>query len=117
MGAFRITTGLQGPEGGDPAWKELRPGVHMRTLFAGGPGEYHVELLHYRPGAYMLRHEHLGDEHIFVLQGSQGDEHGNYGAGSYVYNPAGSFHAVRSEEGCLVLVHRMAPVRFTAKGE
>jgi anti-sigma factor ChrR (cupin superfamily) len=96
------------------AWEVLRPGVDILPLFEGSPGTYKAALLRYRPGASVPVHVHLGDEHIYVLSGSQEDGHGSYGAGSYVFNPAGTRHWVASEEGCTVLIHWRAPVKFVA---
>lgn len=89
-------------------WEVLRPGVRIRELFIGA--DLRIALLSYIPGARVPLHVHTGDEHIFVIQGTQSDEHGEYGAGSYVFNPAGSRHAVYSREGCLVLIQWRAPV-------
>ena len=69
-------------------------------------------LLHYRPGASLPRHEHLGHEWIWVLAGSQCDEHGEYTAGTLVVNTPGSSHAPASPDGCIVLISWEAPVRF-----
>lgn len=91
-------------------WETLREGVRIRELHnAEG---LRVALLSYAPGAHVPRHTHTGDEHIFVLEGSQSDERGEYEAGSYVFNPAGSHHAVFSRGGCLVLIHWRGPVAF-----
>ncbi len=111
---FRVRTLLEGPESGNPAWTELRPGVRIRTLYRGGPGEYHAALLHYLPGTRIDRHEHVDMEHIFILAGTQRDEHGSYGTGTYIHNPAGTSHEVRSDHGCLAYAHWHAPVRFSA---
>lgn len=89
-------------------WEVLRPGVRIRELFMGA--DLRIALLSYIPGARVPLHVHTGDEHIFVIQGSQSDEHGEYGAGSYVFNPAGSRHWVYSREGCLVLIQWRGPV-------
>ncbi len=93
-----------------PQWRVLRPGVRILDLFEGS--SLCIALLSYTPGARVPLHVHTGDEHIFVLQGSQSDEHGDYKAGSYVFNPAGSRHSVHSREGCVVLIQWRAPVAF-----
>ncbi|WP_297360510.1 cupin domain-containing protein [Acidiferrobacter sp.] len=93
-----------------PQWEVLRPGIRIRELFAGP--DLRIALLSYIPGARVPLHIHTGDEHIFVIDGSQGDEHGEYKAGSYVFNPAGSRHSVCSREGCLVLIQWRGPVAF-----
>ncbi len=93
-------------------WGELRPGVFILPLFEGPPGNYKSALLRYFPGSSIPEHIHTGDEHIYILEGSQEDETGSYGEGSYVFNPAGTMHRVWSEEGCLALIHWRAPVQF-----
>lgn len=88
----------------EEGWSPFRPGVSIRWLYRteqAGPG---AALLRYEPGACVPLHEHLGYEHILVLQGSQTDERGHYPCGSLVVNPPGSSHSVRSEDGCVVLI-------------
>jgi anti-sigma factor ChrR (cupin superfamily) len=58
--------------------------------------------------------EHVGYEHIFVLAGSQQDENGVYGSGSFVVNPPGTRHKVSSKSGCIVLAIYEKPVRFVS---
>ncbi len=94
------------------AWERLRKGVQIMPMFEGSPGNYKTALVRYLPGSAVPAHIHLGDEHVYVLSGCQEDEHGSYDAGSYVYNPMGTTHRVWSEEGCLVLIHWRAPIRF-----
>jgi anti-sigma factor ChrR (cupin superfamily) len=93
-------------------WEDMRPGIQIMSLFEGAPGDYKTALMRYRPGASLPAHIHLGDEHVYVLSGCQEDEYGIYEAGGYVYNPIGTAHRVWSEEGCLVLMHWRAPIRY-----
>ncbi len=97
----------------DLAWQTFRPGVEIVPLYGGegdeGPA---AALLRYAPGASVPPHEHGGYEHVYVLAGAQEDERGRYPAGSFVVNPPGSAHAVRSPEGCLALLVWERPVRF-----
>lgn len=104
---------------GDEAtdWESLREGVRIRRLHRHPHTGYEVALLCYEPGARVPRHHHSGDEHVYVLSGSQQDERGRYPAGSYVFNAAGSRHEVFSEDGCLVLIHWLEPVQFCADSE
>jgi anti-sigma factor ChrR (cupin superfamily) len=95
------------------AWKPLRDGVDIHTLYQTGEDGPAAALLRYRPGAEVPRHEHTGFEHVLVLRGAQEDERGRYATGAFVVNPPGSRHAVRSPEGCLVLVVWERPVRFS----
>lgn len=93
-------------------WSSLREGVRFRLLFQDPESGYRVGLIRYEPGASVPLHRHAGDEHLYVLSGSQQDERGLYPAGSYIYNPEGSEHSVSSREGCLVLAHWLKPVQF-----
>ena len=99
----------------EPGWEPLRPGVSIRRLYQAPSGAA-AALLRYQPGASIPRHEHLGYEHVLVLDGAQSDEYGRYTAGTLVVNPPGSSHRVASEEGCVVLIVWEQGVRFTDGG-
>ncbi|MDD2658127.1 MAG: cupin domain-containing protein [Methylococcales bacterium] len=96
-------------------WSILGKGVHFRLLFHEPDTGYRAGLIRYEPGASVPFHRHDGDEHIYILSGSQQDERGLYRAGSYIYNPEGSEHSVSSHDGCLVLAHWLKPVQFLAE--
>lgn len=98
----------------DGGWRDLpfepfREGVEICTLREGAPS---VALLRYAAGASVPRHVHPGLETVLVLEGSQSDERGEYGAGSLVINDVDSTHTVRSEAGCVVLIQWTLPVRL-----
>src|SRR5207245_10864042 len=59
--------------------------------------------MRYEPGAVIPRHRHVGDEQIFVLDGSVSDDTGTRAAGDYARRPPGCVHSVRSAGGALVL--------------
>jgi anti-sigma factor ChrR (cupin superfamily) len=63
----------------------------------------HVVLLHFEPGMAIGTHEHDDGEEFFVLVGELRDEHGAYGEGTWVRQPAASVHAVESPRGCTLL--------------
>lgn len=95
-------------------WRSLtfspfREGITVCYLLQGTPA---IAVLRYEPGATVPLHEHTGPEMIVVLDGEQSDEHGTYGKSDVVINPAGSRHSVRSDAGCVVLLHWAQPVRF-----
>ncbi|HEX5271452.1 MAG TPA: cupin domain-containing protein [Gemmataceae bacterium] len=96
----------------EPGWEPLRPGVQIRRLYQAAGGGAAAALLRYQPGASIPAHEHLGHEHILVLDGAQSDEHGHYPAGSLVINRPASAHRVASAEGCVVLIIWERGVRF-----
>jgi anti-sigma factor ChrR (cupin superfamily) len=82
-------------------WEERRPGVFWKVLWE--EGDRKAVLMRYTPGAVIPRHRHLGDEQIFVLEGSVADDTGTCTAGNYARRPPGCVHTVRSEPGALVL--------------
>jgi anti-sigma factor ChrR (cupin superfamily) len=82
-------------------WHERRPGVLWKVLWE--EGDHKAVLMRYAPGAVIPRHRHVGDEQIFVLEGSVSDDTGTCTAGNYARRPPGCVHSVRSEDGALVL--------------
>ena len=85
----------------DRPWQERRPGVHWRILWE--EGDRKAVLMRYEPGATIPRHRHLGDEQIFVLDGSVSDDTGTCTRGNYARRPPGCVHTVTSRDGALVL--------------
>jgi len=100
----------------EPGWEPLRPGIHIRRLYQTPHGGAAAALLRYQPGASIPAHEHLGHEHILVLDGAQSDDYGHYPTGTFVVNRPASAHRVASPEGCVVLVIWERGVRFTEAG-
>jgi len=96
----------------EEAWKPLRPGVDIRRLYESGANGPAAALLRYQPGAVVPHHEHLGFEHILVLDGEQSDEFGSYPAGALIVNAPGTSHRVASDRGCVVLIIWERGVRF-----
>ena len=92
----------------------LRPGIDILYLYKDDASGGSCALLKYQPGAEVPSHLHQGFEHVYVLAGEQQDEGGVYPAGSFVINPPGSSHHVRSPKGCLVLIVWQHPVAFEA---
>ncbi|QQS03132.1 MAG: cupin domain-containing protein [Fibrobacterota bacterium] len=93
-------------------WPLLREGVRILVLDEGADGSGRIALLRYEPGASVPRHIHRGRETIYVLEGIQEDETGAHGAGTWLANPPGTHHSIRSPQGCLVLIHWSLPVEF-----
>lgn len=85
----------------DVPWVERRPGVHGKILWEEGSRQ--ALLVRYSPGAVIPRHRHIGDEQIWVLEGSVSDDTGTCAAGGYARRPPGCVHRVTSEAGALVL--------------
>lgn len=63
-----------------------------------------TSIVRFDPGASFPSHDHPRGEEILVLSGTFSDELGDYGAGSYLRNPAGFRHGSFSREGCEIFV-------------
>lgn len=85
----------------DRPWVERRPGVSWKVLWE--EGDRRAVLVRYTAGATIPRHRHLGEEQIFVLEGSVSDDNGTCTRGNYARRPPGCIHTVTSQDGALVL--------------
>jgi anti-sigma factor ChrR (cupin superfamily) len=90
-------------------WIERRPGIFWKVLWEDPDGLHKAILMRYEPGATIPRHRHVGDEQIFVLEGSVADDTGVCTAGNYARRPPGCVHAVASPAGALVLAITSGP--------
>jgi anti-sigma factor ChrR (cupin superfamily) len=61
-------------------------------------------LLKFAAGASYPAHDHPGGEEIFVIEGDLKLAKDHLYAGDYLYTSPNGKHAVRSENGCVVLV-------------
>lgn len=63
-----------------------------------------TSFVRFEAGSSFPPHQHPLGEEIYVLEGVFSDENGDYPAGSYLRNPAGSFHKPFTREGCTLFV-------------
>ncbi len=91
------------------SWTERRPGVFWKVLWEDPDGRHKAILMRYEPGATIPRHRHIGDEQIFVLEGSVADDSGVCTAGNYARRPPGCVHSVVSPTGALVFAVMSGP--------
>lgn len=97
-----------------PAWRSSadfqwrpspQPGVERVLLDrVGDEVAVATSLVRYASASRFPAHEHAKGEEYLVLEGEFGDEHGRYGVGTYVRNPAGTRHAPFSDPGCVIWV-------------
>jgi anti-sigma factor ChrR (cupin superfamily) len=66
----------------------------------------HVSLVRWSAGYTDARHDHPHGEEILVLEGDLADEHGRYGAGTWLRQPPGSAHVPFTDGGCLMWMKR-----------
>jgi anti-sigma factor ChrR (cupin superfamily) len=80
--------------------------VWRKRVHLVGPAESGqvTSVVRYEPRSTFHAHDHPGGEEILVLDGVFSDEHGEWGAGTYLLNPEGFRHTPFSEPGCLLLV-------------
>ena len=93
-------------------WEPFRPGVTAHWLYKDESTGASAVLLRYEPGARVAEHEHVGYEHMYVIEGDEYDEYGEYPAGSFVINPPGTKHSPGSKGGCIALLIYEKAVRF-----
>lgn len=97
---------------GQVRWQPFSMGVEIYRLYGDGVSGPTAALLRFSPGGRVALHEHMGYEHILVLEGSQVDESNRASAGSLIIHPPGTSHSILSETGCIVLAIYEKPVRF-----
>jgi anti-sigma factor ChrR (cupin superfamily) len=84
------------------AWADAIPGVRQKPIWHDKDTKRRAALIRFEPGAQLPRHKHVGDELIFVIEGSIADESGEVVAGNANYRPNGCTHTVTSKNGATV---------------
>ena len=84
------------------AWVDAMPGVRQKPIWHDKETKRRVALARFDPGAQLPRHKHVGDELIFVIEGSNADESGEVLAGNMNYRPNGCTHSVSTKNGATV---------------
>jgi len=89
-----------------PSDRRWHPGMvrGLDVLSLDQFGTTHTALVRWAPGTFFSKHQHLGGEEIFVLQGTFQDEYGHYPTGTWIRSPHMSTHQPYSEAGCLIFV-------------
>lgn len=87
-------------------WTEARPGIRLKSIWQDTEAERRAVLARFEPGAELPLHRHIGDELIFVIEGSNADEAGEVATGNMSYRPQGCTHTVTTKNGatCLNIV-------------
>lgn len=85
-------------------WQEIQPGIRMKQLWMDETTKRRAVMARIEPGGQApLRHRHIGDELVFVIEGALTDEFGTVTAGNMGYRPDGCVHTVSSTHGATVL--------------
>jgi len=81
------------------AWVDALPGIKQKPIFSDKETRRRALMVRFEPGAKLGRHKHVGDEIVFVIEGSNADESGELVAGNMNYRPNGCTHTVSSTNG------------------
>ena len=84
-------------------WQEMQPGIRMKQLWADEATKRRALITKIEPGAQLPLHRHIGDEFIYVIEGTMSDESGTVTAGNMGYRPDGCAHTVSTKTGATVL--------------
>ncbi len=82
--------------------QELRPGIFAREVWSDPDRDRRALVVRYEPGATIARHRHVGDEFVYVLRGSLGDESGVITTGNAGFRHDGCEHTVSTTTGATV---------------
>ncbi len=84
-------------------WTEVAPGMRRKALWSDEATRRRADLVRFDPGVKLPLHRHLGDEIIFMLEGSNADEWAEVLPGNLSYRPNGCVHTVTSRNGATAL--------------
>jgi anti-sigma factor ChrR (cupin superfamily) len=84
------------------AWVEAIPGVRQKPVWHDKETKRRASIVRFEPGAQLPRHKHVGDELIFVIEGSNADESGEVLTGNLNYRPNGCTHSVTTKNGATI---------------
>jgi anti-sigma factor ChrR (cupin superfamily) len=115
--AFAVITGGTKPSapdatGGPPSqvfdlatmpFVETRPGLLQKAFWADPAAGRTVAFTRFEPGAVLPPHRHVGDELVFVVEGTVEDEAGALRPGVLGYRPPGCAHTVSTPNGATVI--------------
>jgi len=85
------------------AWKEPIPGVRQKPIWEDKATKRRAALVRFEPGAKLAPHRHIGDEFVFVIEGSNADETGELHVGNLSYRPNGCTHSVWTKNGATAI--------------
>ena len=85
------------------AWESITPTIKAKMLWSDPATKRRAQITRFEPGASLSMHRHVGDELLYVIEGSISDESGRVSAGSVGYRPNGCVHTVTSKNGATVL--------------
>jgi anti-sigma factor ChrR (cupin superfamily) len=80
-------------------WSDALPGVKQKPIWSDAATKRRAILARFEPGAKLPLHKHIGDELVFMIEGSNFDESGEVRTGNANYRPNGCTHTVSTKHG------------------
>ncbi len=80
-------------------WSDAMPGVKQKPFWSDPATKRRAILARFEAGAKLPLHKHIGDELVFMIEGSNFDESGEVRTGNANYRPNGCTHTVSSKHG------------------
>jgi anti-sigma factor ChrR (cupin superfamily) len=80
-------------------WSDAMPGVKQKPFWSDPATKRRAILARFEAGAKLPLHKHVGDELVFMIEGSNFDESGEVRVGNANYRPNGCLHTVSSKHG------------------
>ena len=84
-------------------WRETLPGVRQKFIWEDKETNRRAVLALFEPGSALPRHRHVGEELVYVIEGSHADESGEIATGNASLRPDGCTHSVKSRNGAIAL--------------
>jgi len=85
------------------AWEPVMPLIKAKLVWSDPTTKRRAQITRFDAGALLPMHRHIGDELLYVIEGSVTDEAGTVYAGSMGYRPVGCIHSVTSKNGATVV--------------
>ncbi len=85
---------------------ELRPNGRGESIVLDQQDGFdkRTQVVRMMPGGEVPMHGHPNGEEVFIPEGSFEDQMGRYTAGTWIRNPIGNKHSLKSEEGCMFFI-------------
>ncbi len=80
-------------------WSDAIPGVKQKPIWSDPATKRRAILARFDASAKLPLHKHVGDELVFMIEGSNYDEFGEIKVGNVNYRPNGCTHTVSSKNG------------------
>ncbi|HVN91848.1 MAG TPA: cupin domain-containing protein [Candidatus Binataceae bacterium] len=86
-------------------WNSPMPGVSMKAFWEDAATKRRAVLARFDAGAKLPLHKHVGDELVFMIEGSNYDEFNEIRVGNLNYRPNGCTHTVSSKHGAVAIAY------------